>query len=169
MSLREAMRPSNLKLVICGTIWIASLMLAMTTVASGVLAQDEQAATAQDDNFAQRLELAQQMVTIQPAEEQMENAIDSYIRAYLFTQPKDIQDRFREAILSAMKPKALEKISIDAYAEIFTVEELQAMVAYYSSPEAKSAAEKRGQLNARISPEISKQLDAALIRLKTGQ
>lgn len=134
-------------------------------------AQDEQGAqvTSEDDDFAERLALATQMLQIQPAEEQIERAVDSYIRAYLFTQSEENQNTFREAILSAMKPKALEKISIDAYAETFTVEELQAMVNYYSSPAARSAAEKRGELNGRISPEIAKQLDAALMRLKTGQ
>lgn len=134
-------------------------------------AQDGQAVetAVQEDDFAQRLALAKQMLEIQPAEEQIERAVDSYIRAYLFTQSEENQNTFRQSILSAMKPKALEKISVDAYAEIFTVEELQAMVDYYSSPEAKSAAEKRGELNGRISPEIAKQLDGALMRLKTGQ
>ncbi len=124
-------------------------------------------AYAQDDDFAQRLTLAEQMLEIRPAKEQLNSAIESYISNYLFAYSEKEQQLFRTAVLNVMKPQALEKLSIDAYAETFTLKELEAMVEYYSKPEARSAGEKQEQLNRKIAPEIIQMLDQALIKVRT--
>jgi len=120
-----------------------------------------------EDNFSERLELAKQMLEIRPAKQQLENAVDTYIRNYMFAYPEKEQQAFRMGLLRVMNPKALEKTSVDAYAEVFTVKELQAMVEYYSKPEAQSATNKQNALNAKIAPEIVRMLDHALIRTRT--
>ena len=75
------------------------------------------------------------------------------------------QEVFRDALLALMNPKALEKIAVDAYAEIFTLVELEAMVEYFSKPEARSASDKQRELSRRLAPQIVEMLDRALIKL----
>ena len=124
-------------------------------------------AQAQDDDFVQRLVLAEQMVEIRPIDKQLSRAIDAYITNYMFNASEADQDVFREAMKRLMNPKALEKVAVDAYAETFTLKELEAMVEYFSKPEAQSASDKQRQLNARITPEIGQMFDRALIKLRT--
>ena len=119
-----------------------------------------------EDDFEQRLELAEQMLDIRPARVQLESALDQYIANYMFNQPDHEQKIFRSAMLNVMNHKALNKIAVDAYAETFTVEELVAMVEYYAKPEAQSARKKQGELNRKISPEIIHMLDQALMRIR---
>ena len=54
-------------------------------------------------------------------------------------------------------------------AEIYTLPELEAMVEYYSKPEAKSAAEKQEAYQDKVGPEITKMLDKALMEMRTGR
>ncbi|MBL4803596.1 MAG: DUF2059 domain-containing protein [Alphaproteobacteria bacterium] len=122
---------------------------------------------AQDDDFAQRLVLAERMLEIRPAEKQIDRAIDTYVKNYMFNAAEEDKEVFRTAMKRLMNPKALEKVAVDAYAETFTLEELEAMVDYYSKPEAQSASDKQRQLNSRIGPEIANMMDRALIRLRT--
>lgn len=127
-------------------------------------------ATAQEqggDDFPQRLALAQQMLEIRPAKRQLESAINSYISNYMFAYAERDQQIFRTAMLKVMKPKGLEKVTIDAYAETFTLDELTAMVEYYSKPEAQSARKKQGELDKKIAPEIVQMLDKALMKVRT--
>lgn len=123
---------------------------------------------AQEDDFDQRMALATEMLKINPAQDQLANAVDIYIKNYMFAYPQREQEIFRTAMLEVLNPQALEKISIDAYAETFTREELEAMVEYYSRPEAKSARLKEAQLNAKIAPEMTRMLDQALMRVRTA-
>ena len=64
--------------------------------------------------------------------------------------------------------QAIEKISIDAMAETYTLPELQAMVDYYSKPEAISAAAKDQAYGQKVYPEIMRMLDAAMMKVRTG-
>lgn len=121
-----------------------------------------------EDNLEQRITLAEKMLELRPAREQVSRAIDTYIRTYMIAEPPKTQEAFRIAMLSVMNIKALEKLTIDAYAETYTQEELAAMVAYYSQPEARSASDKQEQFARRLTPEIVKMLDQAAMRIKTG-
>lgn len=120
-----------------------------------------------EDDFDRRLLLAKEMLDIRPARQQLENAVDSYINNYMFTQSEKDQQAVRSALLSKVNAKALEKLSVDAYAEIFTLQELKAMVEYYSKAEARSAADKQSLLSQRIAPEIVRMLDQAIMRSRT--
>lgn len=124
-------------------------------------------AAAQDDDFVQRLELAERMAEIRPVQKQIERAVDSYIKNYMVTASDEDKELFRIAMIKAMHPKALEKVAVDAYAETFTLAELEAMVEYFSKPEAQSASDKQRALNAKIAPEIANMMDRALMRLRS--
>ena len=123
---------------------------------------------AQEDDFSLRLELAEKMIAIRPAQEQLDAAVDVYINNYMFAYRESEQEIFRTAMMEVMNPKALDKIAVDAYAETFTLQELQAMVEYYTKPEAISAREKQKQLDAKMLPEMTRMLDQALMRVRTA-
>ena len=125
-------------------------------------------AHAQDDDFPRRLVLAEKMLEIYPAKDQLENAVDAYISQHLFAYPRQDQEIFRTAMLNVMNPKALEKKTVDAYAETYTLAELEAMVEYYSKPEAKSARQKQALFDSKLAPELIRVLDQALMKMRTA-
>ncbi|MCF8495845.1 MAG: hypothetical protein K9G62_04165 [Alphaproteobacteria bacterium] len=137
---------------------LSILCLALLFSAAPVLAQDD---AAQD----RRLELAARMLEIRPAREQVESAIEHYVAR----APANQRDALRSSLRNALNYKALEKISLDAYAETYTVEELEAMVEYYGKPEARSASQKSGDYAKKVYPEIIRMLDKAMMKTRTGQ
>lgn len=109
------------------------------------------------------------MMEIRPVQAQVDRAIDVYVQNYLLAASEEDKEIFRTAMRRLMNPAALEKVAVDAYAETFTLKELEAMVEYYSKPEAQSASDKQRLLNSKIAPEIGRMMDRALIRLRTDQ
>ena len=114
----------------------------------------------------QRLAVAEKMLEVRPAGEQLRGALDEYIEGYLVRYSDTEKQIFRASILKALNEKALEKTAVDAYAEIFTLKELEAMLEFYSKPEAKTIADKQNELNARVRPEIVRMLDQALLKVR---
>lgn len=113
---------------------------------------------------AKRLELSKKMHEINPTADQINAAIDDVALA----QPEAEREAFKLAMRNALNYEALDKISTDAMAEVYTEAELQAMVDYFSKPEAQSAAKKEEQYNAKVYPEITRMLDQAMMRVRTG-
>ena len=130
-------------------------------------AEDEAAApaVAEDPTYEERIALATKMHELRPVREQVDHAIAQYAQS----RPEGERESFKSAMRNVFNIKALEKISIDAYAETFTVEELRAMVEYYSKPEAISASDKLNSYAAIVYPEIVRMLDRAAIRVRTGE
>lgn len=133
-------------------------------VAMPVFAQENSGAPADDASLQKRIELAKKMHEIRPTRDQVNAAIDQAA----MTQPEQEREAFKSAMREVLNYRAIEKISIDAMADTFTAEELQAMVDYYSKPEAKSAGDKEGAYRAKVYPEIIRMLDAAMMRVRTG-
>lgn len=111
-----------------------------------------------------RLELAQKMHEFRPAREQVDSAIETVSQRL----PEAERAAFRTSMQSVLNYKAIEKISIDAMAETFTEAELEAMVEYYSKPEARSVTDKYPQYQQKVAPEIVKMIDRAMMRARTG-
>lgn len=117
-----------------------------------------------DSGFAQRLELAKKMNELNPAAKQIDSAIES-----VAARVSDVdREAFKSGMRNLLNYRALEQISINAMAETYTLEELKAMVDYYSKPEGKSAAAKVSQYQAKVQPEITRMLDRAIMNMKTG-
>ena len=104
------------------------------------------------------------MHALRPTKDQVYNAIDQVA----MSQPADQQEAFKTAMKSVLNYKAIEKISIDAMAETYTLAELQAMVDYFSKPEAISAAAKETEYSKKVYPEIIRMLDQAMMKVRTG-
>ena len=117
------------------------------------------------DILAKKVALAKNMHDIRPTSAQVDSAV---YRASLGLQPSDRQN-FMTAMKGMLNYNAIERISMDAMVETYTLLELESMVEYYSKPEAKSASDKVPFWASKIQPEIANMIDKAMMRLKTGQ
>lgn len=117
------------------------------------------------DILAKKLRLAKKMHQIRPTREQVDSAVN---RAAL-SLPQNEQQGFLNAMRSILNYNAIERISIDAMVETYTLVELKSMVDYFSKPEAMSASRKINSWALQVQPEIARMIDKAMIRLKTGQ
>lgn len=115
-------------------------------------------------DLQRRVELATKMHEFRPAREQVDNAVATIA---LKVAP-DKRELFKIGMRNVLNYKAIEKVSIDAMAETFTEKELEAMVEYYSKPEARSVSDKYYLYQEKVSPEIVKMLDKAMMQVKTG-
>lgn len=121
--------------------------------------------TADADTPVRRMELSRELHKIRPVKPQIDRAIDKISQEV----PSEHRAPFTATLKRMMNYGALQYFSIKIMAELFTVQELQAMVDYYSKPEAISAADKMMQYQDKLGPEIIKMLDAAMMEMRTGR
>ena len=124
----------------------------------------EATASVETGDFAQRLELAKEMHKIRSTRDQVDSAVESVSQRL----PEDRRMAFKSSMQNALNYNAIEKISINAMAETFTKEELEAMVEYNKKPEAQSANVKFSEYQNLVGPEIIKMIDKAMMRMRTG-
>lgn len=115
-------------------------------------------------DWPQRVALAKKMAEIQPASQQ----VDEAIKTLSGQVPPNDRAAFVARISGAIDNKKLEDVSVDAMARTFTAAELQRMIDYFSSPEARSIAEKMPIYQQLIQPEIFRMMDAAVMKERTG-
>lgn len=121
-------------------------------------------AFAQDNGKAERMGLAKRLNQVNPASKQIEDSVLRVGESWGLAE----KEKFRSEMMAKMDTAKIEQTSIDALAATFTKEELQVMINYYSAPEAAKVAEKMPLYQGRIQPVISKELDRALMALRTG-
>lgn len=137
------------------------VLLSFLALPAFAIAQDKQ------DNMgskAKRLELAQKMHEIRPARAQVDEAVQQVAR----NLPPLEREKLLSLVEKAFDYEKLEKLSVDTMVDLFTVAELQKMVDYFGSPEAKAIGEKLPQYQAKLQPEILRMLDTALMEDRTG-
>ncbi len=115
--------------------------------------------------LGKKLELAKKMHQIRPTRDQ----IDSAVRSASLALPENERQGFVTAMGTILNYNAIERISIDAMVETYTLNELESMVEYFSKPEAMSASRKIGVWAQEVQPEIGRMIDKAMIRLRTGR
>lgn len=122
-------------------------------------------AHAQDDaDFNARVEVAKKLQEIKPVGKQIDAALEVIARQY----PEDQREPFLTAMKRLINYNAIEKISLDAMVDTYSLKELQRMYDFYSSPEAASIAEKTPKYEEKVRPEISRMIDKTLMRVRTG-
>ncbi|WP_435642116.1 hypothetical protein [Micavibrio aeruginosavorus] len=137
------------------------LFVALTMLSMSAMAQD---AVSNDADMVKRRELALEMHKIRPAREQVSEAVQQVAR----NLPPADQERFIAMVDKAFDYAALEKMSVDTMVNLFTTAELQAMVDYFGSPEAKAVAKKLPIYQEKLQPEIIRMLDQALADERFG-
>lgn len=115
-------------------------------------------------DWEDRLALARRMNEIDPASVQLDDAIVTIAARLPIAERKG----FEIAMKKILDYKTLETTSIEAMAETFTRDELQAMVTYNESPQARSIARKFPAYQARIQPKVFEMLDRAMMQVRTG-
>jgi len=126
--------------------------------------QDEEAVGNQGSNYKERLVLAKEMHEIRPAADQVDSAIDSVS----LKMPQASRESFKSRMRNLLDYRAIERISINAMAGTYTLAELEAMVEYYSKPEAQSALDKTSEYQQKVGPEIVRMIDRAVMQMRTG-
>ncbi|MGH1455607.1 MAG: hypothetical protein ACRBDI_02400 [Alphaproteobacteria bacterium] len=109
--------------------------------------------------------LAKKMHEIRPTRIQVDGAVK---RASMML-PENERTSFVNVMNSMLNYNAIERISMDAMVETYTLKELEVMVDYYSKPEALTASVKMGYWAKAVQPEITRMVDKAIMRIKTGQ
>ena len=142
--------------------------------ADAVLTGQEQAApqvadeakdeTKDEADYEQRLELSRKMHKIWPVRSKIETALDIVSEQI----PQQERLKFKAGMRKAIKFDALEEASIDAMADIFSVKELAAMIAFYGSKEGRSVSHKTGDYERALQPVMIKMIDKALLDIKLG-
>jgi len=121
--------------------------------------------TLTDKALESRLELSKQMHKIWPVRPKIENALDA------IAEQIDPQNRmrFKSEMRKAINFNTVEQSSIEAMADIFTAEELTAMIAFYGSKEGRSVSFKTDDYAKALQPVLTKMLDKAVLDTKLGQ
>lgn len=118
-----------------------------------------------DEQLAHKVELAKKMHQIRPTSEQ----IDAAIKQVAGRLPEAQRKGFIDTMSESLNYNAVERISIDAMVEVFTLQELESMVEYYSKPEAITASDKMADWAKIVQPEIARLIDKALMKIRMGE
>ncbi len=126
---------------------------------------DEAKAELDDEKIAaEKIELARIMHRIRPTRDQ----VDGAIRRASMALPQSERQAFTGAMQGMLNYNAIERISMDAMVQTYTLKELKSMVDYFSKPEAKTASDKTGYWARAVQPEIARMIDRAMMRVRTG-
>lgn len=117
-----------------------------------------------EETLEKRLELSKQMHVIWPVRPKVEAAIDVVGEQ----APQAERARFKAAMRRAMDFEALETKSIETMADIFSVAEIEAMIAFYGSKEGRSVSFKTGDYEAALQPLLLQMVDKALLDTRLG-
>ncbi|MAZ75915.1 MAG: hypothetical protein CMH31_01280 [Micavibrio sp.] len=143
----------------------ASVVSEVKTAEGQIESADDMATNAQDAAYEARLKLSKDMHEIWPVRPKIEKALDS-IAAQIDAQERA---RFKAAMRKAINFGGVEQASIEAMADIFTAEELTAMIAFYGSKEGRSVSFKTDDYQRALQPVLVKMIDKAILDTKLGQ
>jgi hypothetical protein len=136
------------------------LCLVLCLVFAGPLAAQNRAGApaAVPDTPSNRLAAAKRYLKAVPAEELVAGTIEQ-VASQL---PQDRQEPFKAALRKVIKVERIEEITLQAVAKHFTVKEINALAAFYSSPEGRSISRKFGAYMADVMPAIQQELEEAI-------
>ena len=110
------------------------------------------------DNPENRATAAKQYLKAMPPKEMLES-LATRVAPNL---PEKDRKAFMEVMQSADLEKAADRITLEGLVKDFTVGELNAMTAFYGSPEGKSAAKKFGPYMMGVMPQIQQEVKKAM-------
>ena len=120
--------------------------------------------SAQEGEAEQRLDLAREYHEYRPVKPQINRAIENVAKGL----PEVNRQEFTLAMQRLLNYPAIESLSVEIMADVYTREELGVMVAYYKQPIAQAAADKAVEYQNKLGPEIVKILDRAMMEIRTG-
>lgn len=118
----------------------------------------------QDPALAEKFNLANKILKINPVEQDLNDAID----ALADQVPANRRILFKSIIDRSIKIDRLNAAAQLAFVEVFTKEELQAMHDYYASEEGVSIQKKMPEFEERIQPVIKSMVEDAVFNIKNS-
>ena len=118
-----------------------------------------------DTVLAKKIVLAENMHKIRPTREQ----VDAAVRQAAMNLPEYERKKFIATMKTMLNYNAIERISIDAMVEVYSLKELESMVEYFTKSEARTASKKIVNWAEKVQPEIIHMIDRAMMRVRTGQ
>ena len=110
------------------------------------------------DNPENRTAVAKRYLEIMPVKDLLHGVGSRVVQSL----PEQKRQVFMAVMESPGVEQAAYRITLDGLVKNFTVGELNAMVAFYGSPEGQSAAKKFGPLMAEVMPQIQQEVKKAL-------
>ena len=115
-------------------------------------------ATSVADTPANRLAAAKRYLKSVPPMEMVQESVDQLsVRL-----PEDRREDFKQALAKVLQSERIEKITLDAVTKHFTVREINALAAFYGSPEGRSITKKFSTYMADVMPSIQEELSKVL-------
>ena len=136
------------------------LLLTLTCVGLSIGAAF--AADPAKDDMAERIRLSKDLHDIR----HIRDRINDTIKSAAGSVPDADRADFEKYVQLHVDYDALESKSIQYAAEVYTAPELKAMIAYFGSPDGQSAEAKGSLFADKISKDIGKEIDAAIIAAK---
>ncbi len=125
-------------------------------------AEDETVAQAPADDYSERLELSRELHDVRRVKDHILDDIDNIAQSLPISERED----FKRYIELNVDFDQLDEESIKISANLYTVPELKAMLAYFGSKEGRSAEEKSARYGAEFGPKVQEQIDKALMASK---
>ena len=127
--------------------------LSVLALSTSVMAQD-----AASDELSKKLTLAKQYSQAVPVEKEVANAIEGLV----VQVPKEDRVLFKSILDRTIDVSRVRSASEMALAELFTVQELEAMIEFYNSPEGQAVREKMPEYESRLEPVLGQMVRTAV-------
>ncbi|HSW51410.1 MAG TPA: DUF2059 domain-containing protein [Bryobacteraceae bacterium] len=131
------------------------LALAVVFLCAGFIPAHPQAAP---DTPAARLAAAQRYLKAVPPMEMVGDSLNQLAGQI----PEERREDFKKTLAEVVTSEKIEKITLDAIVKHFTVREINALAAFYGSPEGRSISRKFTAYMADVMPAIQHQLADAI-------
>ena len=132
--------------------------LLMTGLSVAVLSMPAMAQEESSADLAKKIDLAKQYSQVVPVQDEVNTAIENLV----LQVPKDDRVLFKSILERTIKVPQLQKTSEMALADIFSEQELQALVTFYSSPEGMAVREKMPEYQQRLKPVLEQMIRESL-------
>ncbi|RPI16503.1 MAG: DUF2059 domain-containing protein [Acidobacteriales bacterium] len=127
-------------------------------ILSAILFAGVLAAQGLPDTPANRAAAAQRYLKAVPPSELVADTLDRVASQV----PDDRREEFKKALAKVVKSERIEKLTREALIKHFTVREINALTAFYGSPEGRSITKKFGAYLADVMPAMQQELSNAI-------
>lgn len=135
-----------------------TLFVLVLFAACSANAQAQGSAKPLADTKENRIAAAKRYLKAVPPDEMLANTVE-LVAAQL---PADRREEFKSALRKVLKSEHIEEITLNAVVRHFTVREINALSAFYSSPEGRSITRKFGAYMSDVMPALQEELEEAV-------
>lgn len=111
-----------------------------------------------------KIKLAERYYALNPTWRMLSNEVRQMAKAL----PEKRRLIFVTAIEKSIDKELLKQESVPIIAELFTKDELQALIKYYEDPLIQSALAKQETFSRKIAPVVQKMMDEAVLKFRTS-